>query len=288
MNRKYAFFDLHPVVSLVYFLCVIVSGMFFRNIVLEIISLIGAFVYITAIFDRRRVIRTALFCAAIIILMALTNPLFSHNGVTPLFYMNSMAVTVESVYYGVSSGIMLSAVLVWCAVFSDGFDFEKISYIFGRAFGNISVVISVALRLIKLIRVRSRDLAMVDSANGRTKLKDMLNRFSAIMDWSFEQGIELSHSMKARGYGRGRRSYYNRFHFGMMDAAVLIVVVILSGVTIWMYAVGDFGFAIYPKVWINITDRTYLGFILYSLLVLLPTAVQIRDSILWKYYRSGI
>jgi len=288
LNRKYAFFDLHPAVVFCYFLCVIIFGMFMRNVVLEIISLLGAFVYVCTIFDRRRVLGLLALCVSIVVIMAVTNPLFSHNGVTPLFYMNSMAVTLESVYYGISSGIMISAVLLWCAIFSDGFDFEKSSYIFGRVFSNICVVVTVALRLVKLIRYRARDMADCDVANRRGKLKNVLSRFSAIIGWSFEQGIELSHSMKARGYGRGRRSFYNRFRFGFTDALALVITVLLTVAVLMLYIRGDFGFAIYPKVWINITDWTYVGFWLYLALVFMPTAVEFRDILLWKYYRSGI
>lgn len=43
------------------------------------------------------------FYVSMFLLVAVTNPLFSHNGVTPLFYLNGNPVTLEAFVYGAGS-----------------------------------------------------------------------------------------------------------------------------------------------------------------------------------------
>ena len=48
---------------------------------------------------------------------------------------------------------------------------------------------------------------------------------SGLMEWSMEDGIETADSMKARGYGAGRRGCYEKFHFNRYDAGMLIYMI---------------------------------------------------------------
>ena len=57
------------------------------------------------------------------LLMMVINPLFSHEGATMLFYQkDGNPVTLESILYGVGSGIMLACVVSWFSVFHSGHD----------------------------------------------------------------------------------------------------------------------------------------------------------------------
>ena len=54
---------------------------------------------------------TAMLFVPIMLFSVIILPIFNHNGVTPLFYVNDMAVTLENVIYGFFMTIMLMAVL---------------------------------------------------------------------------------------------------------------------------------------------------------------------------------
>ena len=46
--------------------------------------------------------------------------------------------------------------------------------------------------------------------------------FTAMISWSLENSMELSSSMRARGYGLHGRTNFSLFKFGARDAAVLL------------------------------------------------------------------
>ena len=81
-----AFDHYHPFVLLVYFLALLLVAMFATNPVLQLLALLGgaAFSVITTKKGERR--GDFAFYLFMFFLVAVTNPLFSHNGVTPLFF----------------------------------------------------------------------------------------------------------------------------------------------------------------------------------------------------------
>ena len=52
-------------------------------------------------------------------LAAITNPVFAHNGATPLFFVGDIAFTLEALLYGAAFGAMLAASVMWGAAESD-------------------------------------------------------------------------------------------------------------------------------------------------------------------------
>ena len=66
-------------------------------------------------------------------------PLFRHNGATPLFYINDMAVTRENILFGGMMTLLLLAVLQWFYVWNELFGAEKIMYLIGRFFPAVSL-----------------------------------------------------------------------------------------------------------------------------------------------------
>lgn len=72
------------------------------------------------------------FYLPLFLLVAVTNPLFSHNGVTPLFFMNGNPVTLEAVVYGVFISVMVVGVLFWCKCYNEIMTEDKFLYLFGR------------------------------------------------------------------------------------------------------------------------------------------------------------
>ena len=53
------------------------------------------------------------------IIMAVTNPIFVHNGETILFFMNDNPVTLEALIYGAMASLMIVGVMLWCRCYSD-------------------------------------------------------------------------------------------------------------------------------------------------------------------------
>lgn len=79
------FSRIHPGVTSVYFLTILLFSMFVMNPVLELLTLLGGLLYCWSLTGWGNRLRDLGFYLLMVLLMALMNPLFSHNGKTPLF-----------------------------------------------------------------------------------------------------------------------------------------------------------------------------------------------------------
>ena len=287
MKRDNALCDLHPVTLYILFPAVICFTMFVRNPLIYLLSFIGAECFF-AVTKPVRALRFFLAAVFFMAFTALTNPVFSHNGATPLLYMGDLTITAESLFYGAQAGLMIISVYMWCAMFGACSDFEKNCYISGHILGNTAVTLTVASRLLKLIGARLREAVAVADANHGRSLRNRLKCFGMIIGWSLEHGIEMSRSMKAREYGKRRRRILDRYRFGAADAAVIGITVLSGGVTALLAAGGNLDFYIYPVIKMNRTELTLPGLICFFVLSMLPAFLEIFDDIQWKYYESKI
>ena len=71
--------------------------------VLQLTLLLGARTVLSACCRKPQRFGRIGFYVPLFLLVAVTNPLFSHNGVTPLFFLNGNPVTLEALLYGVRS-----------------------------------------------------------------------------------------------------------------------------------------------------------------------------------------
>ena len=169
------------------------------------------------------------FYLPLFLLVAVTNPLFSHNGVTPLFFMNGNPVTLEAVVYGVFISVMVVGVLFWCKCYNEIMTEDKFLYLFGRIIPKMSLVLSMALRFVPMFKRQMKNVSRAQKAMGLYSQKSYVDRlrggirvFTAMISWSLENSMELSSSMRARGYGLHGRTNFSLFKFGARDAAVLL------------------------------------------------------------------
>ena len=108
----------HPLINFTYFVIVIGLSMFYMHPVFLALSLIGSVSY-SIYLKGRKTVKVFLFgMLPVCLLAAAANPLFSHAGATMLFYLkDGNPVTLESIVYGLASGLMLAGVISWFSVF---------------------------------------------------------------------------------------------------------------------------------------------------------------------------
>ena len=122
----------HPLINFTYFVIVIGLSMFYMHPVFLALSLIGSVSYSIYLKGRKTVKVFLLGMLPVCLLAAAANPLFSHAGATMLFYLkDGNPVTLESIVYGLASGLMLAGVISWFSVFhevmtSDKFDHDNL------------------------------------------------------------------------------------------------------------------------------------------------------------------
>ena len=133
----------HPLINFTYFVIVIGLSMFYMHPVFLALSLIGSVSY-SIYLKGRKTVKVFLFgMLPVCLLAAAANPLFSHAGATMLFYLkDGNPVTLESIVYGLASGLMLAGVISWFSVFHEVMTSDKFMYLFGKvvpAFSLLSV-----------------------------------------------------------------------------------------------------------------------------------------------------
>lgn len=227
---------------------------------------------------------------------ALLNPLFSHNGATVLFVLNHNPITLEAFYYGFALGAMLVAVLSWFRSFQQIMTSDKLLYIFGSALPKLTLILSIALRYIPLLREQSKRVRDAQKAmglfreeNAVDRLRGELRIFSVLVSWALENGVITADSMSARGYGVGRRTRFALFRFRARDAALCIACLLLGGTTIAGVATGALDFWFYPRFSMGeLRPLSCLSYFSYGLLALFPGLLEVEEHIRWNTLKSKI
>ena len=289
------FKELNPVVIAVYYFCVIGTAMFIMHPVIITLSLVGALTLFVTI-DRKRKAGLHISFFLLFVVLAVINPIWYHNGVTVLFVVNDSPITLEALLYGVFAAAMIISVLYRFRTFTMIMTADKLMYIFGKLSPKISLILSMALRYIPLMRKQTvkvrntqKALGIYRGDNIADTLKGEVRIFSIMATWSLENGIITADSMEARGYGTHRRTLFSLFRFKAADAIFLTLCVIPTAVVITAAALGETDMVYYPAISAISSGPLALGsYISYGILSFLPTMLEWKEVLRWKYLISRI
>ncbi|MGN1423937.1 MAG: energy-coupling factor transporter transmembrane component T [Oscillospiraceae bacterium] len=274
----------HPLTSLVYLLAVLAVTVFTRNPVLLAESLAGGL----AALALSGGIKKAAFVPLFAVVVAVTNPIFSHNGVTVLFFVGDTAFTLEAVIYGFSFGVMLAAAVVWGMLSARYMTSDKYVWLFGRALPSAGLVLSCALRFVPLFVRRTGEYIAVRAADNGGKLtpKICLAALSSSMGYSAEEAMNAADSMRARGYGTVKRTFYSRYRLAASQLAALAAVTAPAVASAVLMISGAGAFYYYPAV-SRLPHRPadIALYIAFGAICALPAAAIIREEIMLR--RSG-
>lgn len=241
--------------------------------------------------------KTLYFSLPLFLIIAISNPLFSHRGVTPLFYMNNNPITLESLLYGFAMATMILSVIFWFNCYSEIMTTDKFICLFGPIVPSIALVISMTLRLvpkfkdqIKLISNAQKTLGMyITSGSILQRMKSGIRILSILVTWALENAIDTADSMKARGYGLKPRSTYSLFQFTKRDGLLLGILIPLILVIIWGETSNNYLFYYYPYVTrINLSPLHIFLYMAYSLLMALPIIIETKEEMTWRSLISKI
>ena len=290
------FAGFHPSINLLYFVAVIGFAMFFTHPVCLAISLLCAFSYSIYINGRRVIRFTLIYMLPILILTALLNPAFSHQGGTILTYLpNGNPLTLESILFGFSAAIMLITVIMWFTCFNEVMTSDKFTYLFGRVIPALSLILAMALRFVPRFRAQIKVISNAQKCIGRDvsngnifrKMKHGIKILSILVTWALENAIESADSMKGRGYGLPGRTAFSIFRFDRRDANALIYILTCSAVVIAGAALGAYHFRYYPTVQGQWTGFwTIVVFAAYFALGAFPILMNIKEDIKWKQIKA--
>ncbi len=291
-----SFVTAHPAVALVYFLSVLGVAMFVPHPLLLFLALWGAFLYATAIRGLPHPVKTLLLYGLLFLATGLSNPLFSHHGATPLFFLNGNPITLEALLYGGNLGLLFAAVLAWFTCLNLVLTQDKLLYLFGRVSPKFGALLSGALRWLPRLRHQAQEIRRAQRTMGlyasdawTDRLRGTLRVYSALTTWGLENALHAGASMQARGYGLPGRKAYSPFYFRRADAMLLTCILSLDALLLPALVAGRFDFTFYPAVHVPPTDLwSILGFAAFALLTFLPWILELKEATLWKYYNSKI
>ena len=289
---KDAFSTYHPVVNFIYFTLVLVFAMFLMHPVCLALSFIAAFTYSLRL-NGRRVLRFNLkYMLPLMLLTALLNPLFNHQGMTVITYLGTgNPLTLESILYGLAAAAMLVTVIGWFSCYNAVMTSDKFIYLFGRIIPSLSLLFSMVLRFVPRFKAQLKTVSAAQRCIGRDTSTGTLRQrarhaiaiISIMTTWALENAIETADSMKARGYGLPGRTAFSIYHFECRDKQVLLLILCL-GVYVLIGAIyGSLGFSYFPALrYAPITPYSISVFIAYPLLLTLPLIIDRKEDARWK------
>ena len=293
---KDTFSSYHPIVNMLYFIVVIVFAMFFTHPVCLVISFICAFVYSVYLNGRKALKFNLVFMLPMLIITALINPLFNHQGATILAYLpGGNPLTFESVIYGIIAALMLITVISWFSCFNKIMTSDKFVYLFGRIIPALSLILSMALRLVPRFQAQIKIISNAQKCVGRDisggsllkKMKHGIKILSIMVTWALENAIETADSMKSRGYGLSGRTTFSVFTFKKRDFYALIYI-FLCGIYVFTGSLkGGLYFKYFPAIEGVLTGLyTFSLFLVYFALCAAPLIINILEDIKWAALQS--
>ena len=288
----------HPIVNFTYFLFVIGFSCFFMHPMCLCISLVSGFTYSVMLKGKKAIKTNLIYMLPMLIIMALINPAFNHEGVTVIQYLPSgNPLTLESVIYGVCASVMIISVICHFSCYNEVMTSDKFIYLFGRIIPAMSLIISMTLRFVpkffyqlKIVSNAQRCMGR-DISNGSVlnRAKHGLRILSIMTIWSLENAIETSDSMKSRGYGLPGRTAFSVFVFDKRDKKTLIYIFVSGIYTLIGSIVGEIDFSFFPSVKAaEVSPVSISVFTSYLLLCMCPVIIEIREVIRWNALRSKI
>jgi len=285
--------DVNPIAAFLWLMMTAGIAMFCYNPIILVLSIVGGMFYFL-IRNPESGFRAQIPYFLLFIASALINPLFAHNGATVLFVVNHNPITLEAFYYGLALGGMILSILYWFRSFQQVMTSDKLLYVFGSALPKLSLILSIALRYVPLLKKQTKRIREAQTALGLFKDENVIDRlrgemriFSVLVTWALENGIITADSMTARGYGIGRRTRFALFHFELRDGLLCALCLLLGGLSIGAIASGSLDCAFYPYFELSQPDVLGLcAYLAYGLLAFLPGLLELEENIRWKSLKS--
>lgn len=263
---------LHPLVGIFYFALVITLLVCSFN---PVMGFIGLFTGVASMLVRRskKNIKMVLIMAVpSALFLIIIQPLFSHNGETPLFYVNDMAVTYETVVFGIAAFFLLIGAIAWILVLGESFTEEKLMYLFGKLTPRLTLLFSMSIRLLADMTTRYEQIVQARTFLGMRSndIKEKGTRLATLTEWSLENSASTAQSMEARGYGRRRRTSFHMFKFRVRDGITLAAFTAVGAVCFAEVTSGSAYVSFFPALKLeSVTEPGLRQILLYSLYLVL-------------------
>ena len=286
----------HPAVIFTYFILVMGVTMTTASPFVFGVCVVCAWSYSIFLKGVEALKSNAVITTAICLFTTAFNMMFTHNGKTVLFYMNSNGVTVEAGLFGLFSGLMFSTVIIWFSCFNKIVSGEMIMYLFSKVSSVFALMVSMIFRYIPLLKNRYGEITMGQIGLGRDgsgnladRIRTVIKKISILISWSLESSIETADSMSARGYGLSGRTSFHLYRWSVRDIGVLTVLAVCF-IAFCIAGTGQETDIVFYPVFSTpeLTWEASLKSIAFCIIAALPVAIDLIGEYKWKKLESKI
>ena len=296
--KKNEFSTFHPIVILMYFVTVIGFSMCFMHPVCLALSLLSSFSYSVMLQGKKILKFNFVYMLPLLVISALMNPMFNHEGVTIIAYLPSgNPLTLESIIYGFCACIVLVSVISWFSCFNYVMTSDKIVYLFGKIVPSLSLIFSMVLSFVPRFKVQIKTISNAQKCIGKDvscgnivmRVKNGIKILSIMVTWCLENSLDTADSMKSRGYGLANRTAYSNYSFSIRDLMATLSILVLAGYVLASAVSGQIEFNYYPSLeGKEISLQNASVFTAYFLLCIMPIIIDIKEACKWRALKSKI
>ncbi|MDH6431402.1 MULTISPECIES: energy-coupling factor transporter transmembrane component T [unclassified Paenibacillus] len=293
---KDSFSTFHPFVNFLYFVVVLLFSMVFMHPIFQVIALISAVAYSIMLKGKKGIRFNLLYMIPFLLFMAVMNPVFNHQGVTILFYLNNgNPITKESILYGVAAACMFVTVIIWFSCYNVVMTSDKFIYIFGKILPALSLIFSMVLRFVPRYLAQIKVISNAQKCIGRdvsqgnllARARNGITILSIMATWALENAIETADSMRSRGYGLPGRTSFSIFRLDARDKVALLIMTGLIALVAVGAVMGENTMRFYPSIKASaITPFSILIYIAYFALCMIPVLINMVEAMKWKSIES--
>lgn len=286
-----AFSSLHPLVVFSFFVGAIILCVIVQHPLYQFVGLLASVVLYVTIRGRSGW-KMALGMMGVIAALTLINPLFNTRGDTVLFLVFGRPFTLQAMAYGLSTGIMFATMLLWFASYSRMVTSDRFTYLFGGMAPAFTLVLTMALRLVPSYQRKATQISIARRCIGRSafdgslgaRIENGASVLSALTTWALEGGVTMADSMRARGYGVGRRSSFARYRFGFCNGSVFAILLASFLVACICIVGGAASIEYIPAIVLPPWGAfETAGFTAFSVFVFIPSIVNAREAAVWRF-----
>lgn len=289
-----AFSQRHPAVNFAYFVGAIASVVVIQHpAYLLSAGITGAIYY--RLLSGHGSWKRMLGMVPMLLAMTAINPLFNTYGDTVLFALWGRPYTREALLYGAAIAAIFGNMLLWFGCYNAVLTSDKFTSLFGNLIPGLSLLLVMVLRMIPNFIRKAKQITGARSAIGkgvpeqdstRNKILEGMTALSALTSWALEGSVVTADSMRSRGYGCSKRTSFMLYTMGKSDWCLLVVAALLLAGTV---ALADLMATFTPVLSIApVTGRNLLGLSCYTAYMLIPSALQIKETIQWHISVSRI
>ncbi len=290
---KDAFSKCHPAVNFLFFVGAIGCGVVIQHPAYLIAGIVAGAVYYLLLSGRKGW-KSILAMFPLFAFLTAINPLFNTYGERVLFHVFNRPYTFEALLYGTAVAAMFVAMLLWFGCYNKVLTSDKFTSLFGNLIPSISLLLVMVFRMVPNFMRKTKQIIGArrsigkgagEAASNKEKLHDGLTVLGSLTSWALEGSIVTGDSMRARGYGSAKRTSFMIYTMTASDWLLLTAEGTLLALVILGACFGQLQAEFTPEIQIATISW---GILPYTVYLLIPTLLHIKEAFQWHISRSKI